>query len=248
MTRSIKQTLKRILPGPVMAAYHRGYLRVRRWRNRGRPAREVFTRVYADNQWGGEEGEFCSGQGSDERFAAPYVALVAPFLRAKAGELGRRVVVVDLGCGDFRVGGRLVGDHVSYIGVDVVPALVDRNARAFGGEHVDFRCLDIVDDPLPEGDVCLLRQVLQHLSNAQILAVLDKLSQYDHVFVTEHQPAEPEGFTPNLDKPHGADVRWIDQSSLYLELPPFNVAKLEEVVAVPHDDWGVLRTFRIDSA
>jgi len=31
-----------------------------------------------------------------------------------------------------------------------------------------FLCLDIISDELPDGDLCLLREVLQHLSNREM--------------------------------------------------------------------------------
>jgi hypothetical protein len=59
-----------------------------------------------------------------------------------------------------------------YTACDVVPALISRNQIEFSHLNVDFRCLDITHDDLPGADVAVLRQVLQHLSNAQILKIV----------------------------------------------------------------------------
>jgi hypothetical protein len=89
----------------------------------------------------------------------------------------------------------------------VVPSLIDRNRRLFASLDVDFRVLDMTTDPLPPADVVFLRQVLQHLSNGQIHAVVSKITTaYRYLVLTEHLPAL-DTFTPNLDKAVGPQTR-----------------------------------------
>jgi hypothetical protein len=140
--------------------------------------------------------------------------------------------VIDLGCGDYRVGRLLREPGDRYVGVDIVPALVERNRLQFGGPETEFMCLDITADELPSGDLCLVRQVLQHLSNAEIAAVLRKLRQYRVVLVTEHYPTPGRLVRPNADKPHGGDTRVIDGSGVYLDQPPFCCA-VENILEAP---------------
>ena len=123
--------------------------------------------------------------------------------------------VVDLGCGDFRVGQQILGPGVRYIGVDVVPELILHNNKAHGAENVRFECLDAAADDLPDGDVCLIRQVFQHLSNDEISRVLNKIGAYKVTLITEHYPNDANSCIPNLDKPHGGDVRFSDHSASY---------------------------------
>jgi hypothetical protein len=204
-----------------------------------RSASTIFSEVYEMNVWGGEAGEFHSGGGSDAGFAGPYSEYLRNFL---AGLDAERLVVVDLGCGDFRVGGQLVSEGVEYRGVDVVPALVAHNQRTFGKPGVSFRCLDITEEDLPDGDICLVRQVLQHLSNAQIQSVLAKLQKYSHVFVTEHHFRDDADIVRNLDKPHGPDTRLAMNSGVYLDEPPFGLTHTEIGLVTPFDEWTELRT------
>ena len=98
-----------------------------------------------------------------------------------------------------------------------------------------FQYADAAEDALPQGDVCFLRQVLQHLSNKQIVAILRKLTQYQHVLITEHVPLESNLFRSNLDKVHGADIRVYRNSGVYLDRDPFNIpaSKLTLVLEVP---------------
>jgi SAM-dependent methyltransferase len=195
-------------------------------------AAEVFSRVYRDNRWGRRWGrKFFSGPGShDEHIVGPYVRSLREFL----GEFPQPPRVVDLGCGDFQVGSRLRPACGDYIACDVVPELIRHNSKAFARLQVEFRCLDIIEDDLPEGDIVLLRQVLQHLGNAQISRVLPKLARYRFVVVTEHLPADP-AFQPNLDHPPGSGTRASRNSGVVLTAAPFDfqVATARRLCRVP---------------
>jgi SAM-dependent methyltransferase len=160
-------------------------------------------------------------------------------------------VAVDLGCGDFRVGRHLAGQFHRYIGVDIVAPLIARNQREYGSDSVSFVHANLIDDELPNGDICFVRQVLQHLSNAQILRALPKLAAYRHVIVTEHHPSGGKCVEFNLDKPHGGDIRVACGSGVFLDKPPFNLPAeryrlLFEVPGVPAPggrDPGMIRTY-----
>lgn len=211
-----KTTLRAALPEVLMR--HVGRARLRKLRRRfGKLSRaETFSTIYREYRWGRrDEGEFCSGSGSAGVAADVYCRMIEQYVTAH--QIGS---IVDLGCGDFRIGSRLAALPVQYRGVDIVPELVEHNRKKYGSQRVTFQCLDIVQDPLPAGELCLLRQVLQHLSNAEIQTLLSRLAAYPHVIVTEHVPS---GLVPlpNLDKPHGPDTRLPDGSGVFLALPPF---------------------------
>jgi len=246
----MRHMLKSLLPRFVVRGYRRYKLVLEERRNTDRSPGEVFSEIYRQRKWGGSE-RFCSGGGSaTDTIVGPYVVAVSGFLRSFGTEKPR---VVDLGCGDFSVGSRLVADCSSYVGVDVVPELVAHLQATSGGDHVRFLCLDMARDELPAGDVCLIRQVFQHLSNEQIGNVLAKLGRYRVVLVTEHYPHDGPSVVPNRDKVHGSGIRLFRNSGVYLDRPPFNVPKanLELMLEVPGHgfdgfyDPGVIRTFRI---
>lgn len=215
----MKALLRRLVPRRLYQRYVRLRVTRQRRRNEGRSLREIFSDIYERHAWGGEGEAYCSGSGSTERHAARYADAVGRFVRDR----GIRTIV-DLGCGDFVVGRRLISPDVSYIGVDLVEELIRRNRERHGAPGVSFACLDITSDPLPDGDLCLVRQVLQHLSNDQIGAVLRNVRKYPFVLITEHYPAPGVNAVPNKDKPHGADTRIYDDSAVYLDRPPFSLA------------------------
>jgi hypothetical protein len=134
---------------------------------------------------------------------------MSALLREMAITAQKPITVVDLGCGDFEIGRRLLANvpDLHYLGCDIVPELIAHHAKQTRDIRARFETLDIVADPLPVGDVYLLRQVLQHLSNADIRRVLEKLPKSSRVFVTEGYPTIQEG-PINPDKSAGYDVRF----------------------------------------
>jgi SAM-dependent methyltransferase len=177
---------------------------------------ETFRRVYQSKAWGSNGEEFCSGAGSGGAAADLYCDAVIDFIRDYHVRS-----IVDLGCGDFAIGRRIVeATGVQYTGVDVVPELVEHNQRRVQDPRVSFLCADITCAPLPQADLCLIRQVLQHLSNAEISNVLANIVSFPQVLVSEDVPIRPSSF--NRDKPHGPDVRAYYGSGVYLDQPPFS--------------------------
>ena len=202
--------------------------------------RESFTAIYRSGLWGSlPDRPFCSGDGSiREEAVEPYIQTVQSFIRAN--NIKR---IVDLGCGDFGVGSRLVQPGLHYTGIDVVPDLIRYNQEHFASPSIAFRCMDIIGDDLPQGDLCLIRQVMQHLSNAQISKILKSLRRYSHVIATEHVYAGP-GLRRNRDKPQGPGTRIPKRSGVFLESPPFHCpAKL--LLEVPLNENAALRSVLI---
>jgi SAM-dependent methyltransferase len=218
MNKTVLSRIKTVVPQFFKDAYRHSHIVSMRRRNARRSIQEVFTDIYLDNRWGGVRGEFCSGTGSEKHQTELYCNYIKDFV------INHNVKeVVDLGCGDFRVAERIVSEGIEYTGIDIVSELVTHNSLHFGTSQVRFICRDITQDDLPEGDLCLVRQVFQHLSNTEIAAILPKLSRYSYALVTEHYPAPSRARVPNADKPHGPDTRVVDGSAVYLDQPPFNV-------------------------
>ena len=209
--------------------------------------KEAFTKVYNEGLWGksGDESDlFYSGTGSHSRnIVSPYVMAIEKYLKTLSNN---KLNIVDLGCGDFAVGSQVRKFCGAYIACDVVDSLISRNKKKFENLDVDFRVLDLVADDLPDGDVVFVRQVLQHLSNKQILTVIPKLQEkYRFLVVTEHIP-EVKVFDVNLDKPVGAGIRLAlgkNGSGIVLTRPPFNLKVIKQnILCEVKEDGGVIQT------
>ena len=187
------------------------------------PTKDAMDQVYAMNLWGGQQSDFYSGAGSHlPELVNPYIDVVGRFLSSFNSPL----TVCDLGCGDFNVGNQLVHHTKKYIAVDIVNELIERNRKQFAEENLEFNCMDIAVDKLPSADCAILRQVLQHLSNAEVQRIAKKLIQYKYLIVTEHVPNC--AFIPNKDIISGQGIRLKKQSGLVLTEPPFNLNPLQE--------------------
>ena len=249
MFARVRAGLRPIVPAGLRSLWQRVRIEAVRRRNRVRGVADIFSEIYEANRWGGEKGPFRSGSGSTSEQADRYAGVIRGFI--KEHDLRQ---VVDLGCGNFRIGARLVdGIDISYTGIDVVPRLIEDNRRHHGSEQVRFECLDITEDALPDGDLCLIRQVLQHLSNDQIGRILRRLDKYRFVIVTEHYPAPGALREKNSDKPCGEDVRIYDGSAVFLDAPPFNHRISGPLLDVPAGHCLMhpgerIRTYLIDNS
>ena len=217
--------------------------------NRRRNVASVFEAIYHNNRWGGQAGDFCSGGGSsDETITSQYISTIE---RLSDVEGFRGLRFLDLGCGDFRIGSRLVPLAGHYTAADIVAPLIAHHQIQYHAMPVDFQVVDMIDGPLPDADVCFIRQVFQHLSNSQIAKVLPKLAKFRWVIITEHLPSNEHSAVPNLDKVHGTDIRLMRNSGVYLHLPPFSLpqSQLTTVLEVKGPGFnggiaepGVIRT------
>ena len=187
------------------------------------PTKAAMEQIYEKHLWGGSESKFYSGEGSHlDELVQPYIKVVKDFLSS----FEQPITVCDLGCGDFNVGKGLVKYTKNYIGVDIVERLIEYNKEKYTAENLEFQCLDIAADDLPVADCVIIRQVLQHLSNQEVQNILQKLSAYKYVIITEHIP---EGeFVPNIDIISGQGIRLKKRSGINLLKSPFNLNIKEE--------------------
>ena len=204
------------------------------------PTKAAMEQVYEMKLWGNSESSFYSGSGSHEQtIVKPYIEAVSSFLRS----FKESIIVCDLGCGDFNVGKQLVQHANKYVAVDIVENLIVYNKKTFKEENLEFYCLDIAKDAIPTGDCAIVRQVLQHLSNAEVQSVVHKLAGFKYIILTEHLPQG--NFMPNKDIISGQGIRLKKQSGINLLAAPFHMkVKLErELIAYDlKDNKGVLVT------
>lgn len=116
-----------------------------------------FSRIHEMNMWGAETSR--SGLGSEQ----DAVAVLSSELPVLLRDLGISSLL-DAPCGD----GAWISNielNVDYVGVDIVPALVEtlRVSQAAAKERRRYVVADIVVDDLPYADAILCRDCLVHL-------------------------------------------------------------------------------------
>jgi hypothetical protein len=131
----------------------------------GLPLAERFKKIEQTNLWGADSS--VSGLGSE---AGATQSIISELPRL-FGRLGVRSVL-DAPCGDAGWIGE-VAASVDYIGVDIVPSLIERNSANWSRDgSAKFLVADITKDALPKADLILCRDCLVHLSFANIAAAV----------------------------------------------------------------------------
>ena len=165
--------------------------------------KEVFSKIYKEDLW--NEG---SGDGSKIENVREYVDVLQKYI-----DKPEIKTVIDLGCGDWQFSKFLDLSSVLYLGVDVVDSVIDSNIDLYSASNIDFISRDIITYELPQVDLIICKDVLQHLSNKDVISVLIKIIKSSKfALITNDFNSES---TSNIDIENG-DYRYLD-----LTLSPF---------------------------
>lgn len=176
----------------------------------------IFTNIYKIADWGkNENGEGFSGLGSTLENAAPYMQCLEKFIKENNIKS-----VVDLGCGDWTFSKHLDWSRVQYTGIDVVQYLIERNQELHSAPNIRFIHSGGAGFQLPEADLLICKDVLQHLSNKDVKKIIKQFGKYKHCLITNDLNCTNE-FKMNEDIDSGG-LRPLD-----LTLPPFNLVGQE---------------------
>lgn len=212
---SVKSVARVVLSNRLL-----GRMRLIRARRRysGASRQQIFSDIYKKGVWGDSQETLYSGPGSLPENILPYADFVSRFVAEN-----KIKSVVDFGCGDFQVGRRFDLGQATYLGCDIVPLVIEENSRNFAAPNRSFAVFDLLgDDPYPDAELCLIRQVLQHFSNADVAKVVARLKKYRYILVTDGQTVGDTSKT-NFDIETFHLTRSIYESGLRLELPPFSL-------------------------
>jgi hypothetical protein len=141
---------------------------------------KVFTNIYEKKIWGDNQNidyNGSSGEGSDINYNKDsYVPFLKTFI------LGNDIKnIVDLGCGDFKCGKLIYDDlDVLYNGYDAYKKVIDYNSSINDLPKYSFTHLDFCNNKeiIVNGDLCILKDVIQHWSLDNIYSFLDYLVEY----------------------------------------------------------------------
>jgi len=138
---------------------------------------ERFTEIYNGNFWESEESR--SGPGSE----MAYTESLRAWLIKNVPALGVNVLL-DAPCGDFNwMKDVLRFINVDYIGLDIVPSLIENNSRRYSTNSIRFEVADICTDVLPSCDLIVVRDCLFHLSFKDVNKFLRNLSNLDYKYL-----------------------------------------------------------------
>jgi len=138
---------------------------------------KIFTDIYEKSIWGSNNNNVykgTSGGGSDIDYnKETYIPFLKKFI------IDNNIKnIVDLGCGDFRCGSLIYNDlDISYTGYDAYIDVIKYNRTQNSVSKYNFIQLDIYNkkDEIINGDLCIIKDVLQHWNLNNIYNFLDYL-------------------------------------------------------------------------
>lgn len=134
---------------------------------------EYFTRAYDEKLWGG-------GMGSRQQHTARYRALLEDLLQQF-----KISSVLDIGCGDGLIYSLVHWGQVYYTGIDIVPEVVTRLNREYGGINTHFLHGDVLAmQVVPPAEMLIVKDVLQHWTDEEILRFLPIMDRYRFALIT----------------------------------------------------------------
>ena len=148
--------------------------------------RSVFTKIFNDRYWGDHES--VSGIGSRMGQTENIRHELPRVFRQFGVE-----TLFDAPCGDLNwMKAVLAETQIGYIGGDIVPEVLALARENSPDPAYEFRIFDITTDAFPQADMWLCRDVLFHLSFANIWKALENFCRSDvaMMMVTTHTDAD----------------------------------------------------------
>ena len=184
--------------------------------------RNVFSYIYQVNLW--QSSESLSGRGSEVALTAKVRESLSTLLQ----ELNINSMV-DAPCGDFNWMSQVPLDGIDYLGLDIVPQVIEHAQTKYGKPGITFKTADLTRTNLPTVDLIHCRDGLVHLSFSDIFRALEifKRSKSTYLLTTIYPHV-----SVNKNVPSGS---W---RPLNFEKPPFNFGPPKLVFSDPSDDTG----------
>lgn len=224
----IKKIVKQILPKRLVR-------NIQAYQNKHKSTETIFTEIYEKKLWGSaaDGSAYCSGAGTTDENTTQYITVLQNFIQQKNIQH-----IFEIGCGDFSIMSAVIApfNNLKYTGADIVKNVVNHLNSTYANEQIQFIHMNAIKSKaFPKADLCVIRQVLQHLSNQQILDILQKLKPYKYVIITEHIPLNPQ--IKNGDKSANGYIRLQNRqtSGIYLDAPPFSLS-CQPLLSYRYDD------------
>ena len=192
--------------------------------------KQKFSNIYKNNTWGNIES--LSGPGSTLKATEnikPKILNIINKYKIKS--------ILDAPCGDMNWMKEIVHKFENYIGVDIVEDMIEKNKKEFNNKkNIDFKCIDITKDELPEVDLIFSRDCIQHLPNRDIIKFINNIKKSNSKYLLI-------GTTLNINNENRIYSSAYEWQYLNLEEKPFNFPKAIEYI----EDYGSEEDFRPDT-
>lgn len=168
--------------------------------------KKIFQEIYEYNMWGGTES--VSGPGSSLSLTKGIIKELPKLI-----DYFNIKSILDAPCGDFHWMQQVKMNIQEYIGVDIVPELIEKNNRYYSNKQRKFLNLDILADLLPTVDLIICRDCLVHFSFQDIWQTLKNFQKSGSKYLLT---------TTFTDYPVNKDINTGDWRHLNFAKDPFN--------------------------
>jgi hypothetical protein len=127
--------------------------------------------------------------------------------------------LTDCGCGNFFWLNSIDWKGVKYLGLDIVPELIESNKVKY--PQFDFKCINIVEEIPAYADMFFVRSVFIHLTNADIMKAINNIKSSGSKYLMA---------TTAFNVDSNKDTKCLMLTKRDLTKPPFNFPKPLEVV------------------
>lgn len=189
----------------------------------------IFSSIHADNFWASAEST--SGVGSELMYTSSLRSVLPGIISSYQVK-----TICDAPCGDFNWMQNVLSEakSVNYTGIDIVQALIQKNKLLFKTDSIDFILKDICTESLPKCDLLIVRDVLFHFSNSDLVLFYKNLSktEFKYLLVSHHDHAE------DVNK----DILTGDFRELNIGLAPLNFPIDKALVAIDDSpEWYLIK-------
>ncbi len=176
-------------------------------------AEHVFSYIYSNNVWG--DAESASGVGSNLN----QTRVVRAHLPGLLKELKIRTML-DIPCGDFHWLSQTELPVESYLGADIVKAIIEanqaRHTKVSGTSSIRFTHLNLLESDLPRVDLIFCRDCLVHFSTADVWRALRNIQRSGSTYLLT---------TTWPEQANDREIRTGEWRPLNLESSPFSLPK-----------------------
>jgi SAM-dependent methyltransferase len=174
---------------------------------------DPFDQWYDPDKWVG------SGPGSQPEYTTDYRGHLRRIIDGLDG-----ATIVDVGCGDWQFMWLVMGSYLDlgmrYLGIDVVPSVVERNRKLFRHPGLQFHTWETAPKKI-ECDLAICKDVMQHLPRADREEILARVKPKKWLLVNDFK----EGVNPEIERGGNTTIDPV--------YPPFRFKTVREVCRFP---------------
>lgn len=198
---------------------------------------EAAKKIYERNL--GLNLESASGVGSTKEVTKEFRGWLSAVIKKH-----RISSIVDMPCGDFNWMQLVALDGIDYLGLDIVPEIIESNSKRF--PHLKFQHFNAITTVPPKADLIIVRDFLFHLTTEQSITVIENIyrSKTPLLAITTFSEKLPNSDLSASEKEYGWGFRRLN-----MEEPPFSlsnpISAVQENRASP-DGRRYVKLYRIN--